>query len=612
MRLLLTFALTFMLSAQQENANEMMEKVTNAIGEEGLTKVMNALDDYDLEKLMECIEKHCEMADFVDLMEKMLNALKEIPHGEKLIYKLIKGLVKHGPLAELVNELSEEDALEIINALDAREIEKIMNIGKHQVGNFVLMPYREKIMPIIMKANDGKGLPKLMSMLTGDTNAKPTLPYHQPVPGGLHPGMSVYMQGTVPKHANRFLLDFACCQHNGSDIPFHFSPQFDAEDIVLNTFQAGRWGKEEKYKMPFQNGEHFEVIFLLSGAGYQIIVNKKLFCTFKHRMPLQSVQNIHVDGDLELQTLAVMEGPMMGNVNLPYHQPVPDGLHPGMAIYVQGTLPKYTKGFSELFRVNFACEGADIPLHFIPTFVWNHIGLNTFQDGKWGREDKRNMVLQKGEHFEVIFIVTEARYQVLVNRKPFCTYKHRIPPQSVRDINVDGHLELQSLTVIGGPMTGNMSMLPNNGYGTPKNLPMLMGPVIYYPPMPYMGYIPRDLGASRTISLQGFIPKNTKRFEIKLMAGQDIALRINPRMKERTVVRNSFLNGRWGPEENYLPFNPFQCGQYFELSIHYDKHEFQVYTNGHPFFNYAHRYIPIEHIRTLKITGDVTLSYIKY
>ncbi|XP_029140059.1 galectin-6-like [Protobothrops mucrosquamatus] len=197
------------------------------------------------------------------------------------------------------------------------------------------------------------------------------------------------------------------------------------------------------------------------------------------------------------------------------------------------------------------------------------------------------MVLRKGEHFEVIFIVTEARYQVLVNRKPFCTYKHRMPPQSVRDINVDGHLELQSLTVIGGPMIGNMTM-------------------------PYMGYIPRDLGASRTISVQGFIPKNTKRFEIKFMAGQDIALRINPRMKERTVVRNSFLNGRWGPEENDLPFNPFQYGQYFELSIHYDKHEFQIYTNGHPFFNYAHRYIPIEHIRTLKITGDVTLSYIKY
>ncbi|KAK9408934.1 galectin-4 [Crotalus adamanteus] len=83
-------------------------------------------------------------------------------------------------------------------------------------------------------------------------------------------------------------------------------------------------------------------------------------------------------------------------------------------------------------------------------------------------------------------------------------------------------------------------------------------------------------------------------------------------MKERTVVRNSFLNGRWGPEENYLSFNPFQYGQYFELSICYDKHEFQVYTNGYPFFNYAHRYIPIEHIRTLKITGDVTLSYIKY
>ncbi|KAK9408933.1 galectin-4-like [Crotalus adamanteus] len=201
------------------------------------------------------------------------------------------------------NELSEELTLEIINALDARAIEKIMNVGRHQVDKFVLMPFRKEIMPIILKANDGKGLPKLM-----------TLPYHQPVPGGLHPGMSVYVQGTVPKLANRFFLDFACCQHDGADIPFHVSPQFDAENIVLNTFQAGRWGKEEKYKMPFQKGDPFEVIFILSGVEYQVIVNKKPFCTFKHRMSLQSVQNIHVDGDLELQSLAVMEGPMMGNV----------------------------------------------------------------------------------------------------------------------------------------------------------------------------------------------------------------------------------------------------------------------------------------------------------
>uniref|UniRef100_A0A8C6Y494 Galectin n=1 Tax=Naja naja TaxID=35670 RepID=A0A8C6Y494_NAJNA len=101
------------------------------------------------------------------------------------------------------------------------------------------------------------------------------------------------------------------------------------------------------------------------------------------------------------------------------------------------------------------------------------------------------------------------------------------------------------------------------------------------------------------------------RFHINLKAGQDIALHINPRGQEQIVVRNSFLNGSWGPEERELPFNPFQPGQYFELSIRCGNHRFKVYVNGQPFFNYAHRYRNFPQIDTLQIDGDVVLSYIQ-
>lgn len=57
------------------------------------------------------------------------------------------------------------------------------------------------------------------------------------------------------------------------------------------------------------------------------------------------------------------------------------------------------------------------------------------------------------------------------------------------------------------------------------------------------------------------------RFEINFMAGQELALHINFRMKPwRAVVRNSFLKGSWGNEESNLNFNPFQPGQYFKVS----------------------------------------------
>ncbi|XP_060549791.1 uncharacterized protein LOC117677719 isoform X2 [Pantherophis guttatus] len=597
----------------------MMKKVMNAIGEEGREQVINSLHESDLQKLMDCVESVCEMTDFTDLMEKMLNVLKEIPHGDKLIYKLMKELFKHGRLAELVNGLSEEYTLEIINILEAKDIGKLINMNIGQGDSSKSMSIGKKIIPIIKKAKGGKGVSKLISMFIGDGNVKESLneggefavmalPYHHPVPGGLRPGMAVYIQGSVPKDSNRFGVDFAFAKYQGPDIPFHFNPRFSWwNKVVLNSFESGRWRKEEKRKMPFRKGEHFKVIFMVTEAGYQILVNRKQFYVFRHRIPPQSVRFIKVFGDLELQSLNVTAEPMIGNMimtspeiyhlALPYDQTVLGGLHPGMSIYVNGTVPEESDSFS----VDFACcqhKRADIPLHFNPRLFQETLVLNSYQSHRWGKEEKLQNPFQKGEHFEIIFIVNEAEYQILVNGNPFCNYSHRFPPQGVQLIRVDGDVDLQSLNVTGGPKMGNTIMT---------------SPAIYHPPVPYTGDIPGGLGAERTITVRGSIPKNAKRFEINFMAGQEIPLHINLRMKPwRAVVRNSFLNGIWGKEERNLTFNPFQPGLYFKLSIHCDNHEFKFYANDQPFFNYTHRYVPIKHIRTMEIDGDVTLSYIKY
>ncbi|KAM3852427.1 galectin-4-like isoform 2-T2 [Vipera latastei] len=586
MYLLLMFAVTFMLSAQEENGSEMMAKIMNEIGEEGREQIINALEEYELEKLMDCIESMCKTKDFMDLVQKMVSIFKRISYGDQLIYKMIKAFVRQGLLDELGN------------ALKTEEIVKLMDMDKDQNNIPDLMLIRKKITPISKKAEVGEDLSKLTN--GNDEKGKKTLPYHHSVPGGLHTGMSIYVQGTVPKCVKRFCVYFACCRHEGADVTFHFSPQFDIDKTVLNTFWDGKWGKEEHHKMPFRKGEKFEIIFIVNNTGYQILVNRKLYCTFGHRMPPQNMREIRVDGDLELQSLHVIGEAKMENLILPYHQPVPGGLHPGMSVHVEGTVPKHSKSFPVWFRVNLACtytELNNIPLHFIPTFVYNHIGLNTLHGSRWGWEEKHKMVLREREHFEVIFIVDKDQYQVLVNRKPFCTYRHRIPPQRVQDINVDGNLQLHSLIVMGGPTKGNMIM---------------MGPAIYYPPVPYICDIPGGLKANRTITVRGTIPKNAKRFEIKLMAGQDIALSISPHLEKKTMVCNSFLNGNWEPEEHNLLFNLFQPGKYFELSIHCDNHKFKIYANSQPFFSYAYRYVPIENIKTIKITGNVTLSYITY
>ncbi|NWI98113.1 LEG4 protein, partial [Pitta sordida] len=75
-----------------------------------------------------------------------------------------------------------------------------------------------------------------------------------------------------------------------------------------------------------------------------------------------------------------------------------------------------------------------------------------------------------------------------------------------------------------------------------------------------------------------------RRFHINLRAGPggDIALHLNPRMDEGAVVRNTLSGGSWGHEERDVPYNPFQRGDYFELSIRCGNHRFKVFVEGKP------------------------------
>ncbi|XP_070592619.1 galectin-7-like [Erythrolamprus reginae] len=201
--------------------------------------------------------------------------------------------------------------------------------------------------------------------------------------------MSVYVRGTIHKDTNRrFNVDFTCGERTAVNIPFHINVLFYANKVVLNTLQAGRWGPQEVYQMPFRKGEDSEVLFIVTEAAYQILVNKKPFCTYKHRIPPQSVKVIHVNGDLELYSVNVTEPTTQNMVHNQYNQA-----------------------------------------------------------GKWGPQEGHQMPFRKGEEFEVLFNVTEVGYQILVNKKPFCTYKHRIPPQSVKEVRVNGDLEVKSLNV---------------------------------------------------------------------------------------------------------------------------------------------------------------------
>nr|BAG58923.1 unnamed protein product [Homo sapiens] len=137
--------------------------------------------------------------------------------------------------------------------------------------------------------------------------------------------MSVYIQGVASEHMKRFFVNFVVGQDPGSDVAFHFNPRFDGWDkVVFNTLQGGKWGSEErKRSMPFKKGAAFELVFIVLAEHYKVVVNGNPFYEYGHRLPLQMVTHLQVDGDLQLQSINFIGGQPLRPQGPPMMPPYP-------------------------------------------------------------------------------------------------------------------------------------------------------------------------------------------------------------------------------------------------------------------------------------------------
>ncbi len=82
-------------------------------------------------------------------------------------------------------------------------------------------------------------------------------------------------------------------------------------------------------------------------------------------------------------------------------------------------------------------------------------------------------------------------------------------------------------------------------------------------------------------------------FALNLKVGNNIALHINPRLNEGTVVLNSFINGGWGPEERPAGF-PLVVKQLISIMVIISSTEFEIQGieegTGKPPWSYKYKH----------------------
>ncbi|XP_065309659.1 galectin-4-like isoform X2 [Dermacentor albipictus] len=141
----------------------------------------------------------------------------------------------------------------------------------------------------------------------------PPLPYVGPIPGGvLSIGTLIRIQGTPHHSARCFAVNLQCGPnvHPRDDIALHLSPVFSPPPrIVRNSIQAQQWGPEESHGDPFPlvAGQSFELLVLVEHDQYKIAINGKHYTEFWHRIPIQRVTHLTMDGDTAI-SLVQFEG----------------------------------------------------------------------------------------------------------------------------------------------------------------------------------------------------------------------------------------------------------------------------------------------------------------
>ncbi|CAI5684776.1 unnamed protein product [Oreochromis niloticus] len=299
------------------------------------------------------------------------------------------------------------------------------------------------------------------------------------------------------------------------------------------------------------------------------------------------------------------------NPSIPFAGTILGGFLPGEMVLIQGSVPSG----ADRFQVDFTCGSsvkprADVAFHFNPRIKKSCIVCNTLTKECWGREQIHyEMPFRLEVDFELIILILKDQFKVAVNGAHLLEYKHRVELERVDTISISGKVKVQAV----GILSPSSSPTSPAGSLTNQDTEMSMRTDAQTQSIPFRGQLVNGLSVGRSIIIKGETNQNAESFCVNLRpaTGSDIALHLNPRLKKRVFVRNSFLSDCWGHEETVLASFPFTAGQYFEMIIRCDSQHFRVAMNGQHQLDYKHRMKELSAINQVEVKGDVTLLAVR-
>lgn len=126
------------------------------------------------------------------------------------------------------------------------------------------------------------------------------------LPGGLSPARRIQIRGIQLKD-QAWQIDLR--KKGGKYVYFHFSPQPKEKCVIRKTFFPNPGNEEKDGGFPFESGCRFTLELAVNDHEYQVTINGKLFCKYKHRTSYTYVDQLVISGDVQVVSVNKVDNP---------------------------------------------------------------------------------------------------------------------------------------------------------------------------------------------------------------------------------------------------------------------------------------------------------------
>lgn len=286
-------------------------------------------------------------------------------------------------------------------------------------------------------------------------------------PSVLTPGNAIVVRGS-PTGAKfdinlAYGPDMVYQKPTGDNVALHVSYSGGSRRIILNSFEGGHWGAEEQFDASsIRDGTTFEIRIQIEQGRFGIILDNQKLADFNFRLPLNQIQYIYIVGDINLQSLdtgargpsqpqgdAARPGPIEQPTGpllpVPYRLKLPQFFAPGHKLVIVGT----PNSDANKFHVNLYAGHLN-GFHNLANFKEK----TTYRDSRSKGEDwdkkaetdsKSGFPYTPGKQFQLVYAAEEDAFQVYVDGVHHFTYKHRLPPNVIGALGIEGNLKLHDV-----------------------------------------------------------------------------------------------------------------------------------------------------------------------